>query len=150
MQPNKQVAPKTNKQQSIKGKQARIWQWPRSKQTISTYSAYRNIDNMWPRFFIFPLQGSSYVFPSCDTKQWEWVLGRKCGGHEVNWRKKEESEVITSSIGKMTKCQEKCLKKFKKKKEKFDKFMDNMEPVLKDYYLKYNSKSKLEFNVRRS
>ena len=78
--------PTSNK--SIKGKQARIWQWPRSKQTISTYSAYRHIDNMWPRFFIFPLQGSSYVFPSCDTKQWEWVLGRKCGGHEVNWRKK--------------------------------------------------------------
>ena len=63
--------------------------------------------------------------------------------------KKEELEVITSSIGKMTKSQEKCLKKFKKKKEKFDKFMDNMEPVLKDYYLEYDSKSKLEFNVRR-
>jgi len=55
---------------------------------------------------------------------------------------KKELEVITSSIGKMTKSQEKCLKKFKKKKEKFDKFMDNMETVLKDYYLEYNSKSK--------
>uniref|UniRef100_A0A7N2MJ65 Kinesin motor domain-containing protein n=1 Tax=Quercus lobata TaxID=97700 RepID=A0A7N2MJ65_QUELO len=55
---------------------------------------------------------------------------------------KKELEVITSSIGKMTKSQEKCLKKFKKKKEKFDKFMDNMETVLKDYHLEYNSKSK--------
>lgn len=56
--------------------------------------------------------------------------------------KKEELEVITSSIGKMTKSHEKSLKEFKKKKEKFDKFMDNMEPVLKDYYLEYKSKSK--------
>ena len=58
--------------------------------------------------------------------------------------KKEELEVITCSIGKMIKSREKSLKKFKKKKEKFDKFMDNMEPVLKDYYLEYNSKSKLD------
>ncbi|KAM4068715.1 hypothetical protein ACB094_12G034100 [Castanea mollissima] len=56
--------------------------------------------------------------------------------------KKEELEVITSSIGKMTKSHEKSLKKFKRKKEKFDKLMDNMEPVLKDYYLEYKSKSK--------
>ncbi|KAK7850486.1 structural maintenance of chromosomes flexible hinge domain-containing protein gmi1 [Quercus suber] len=56
--------------------------------------------------------------------------------------KKEELDVITSSIRKMTKSHEKSLKKFKKKKEKFDKFMDNMEPVLKDYYLEYKSKSK--------
>lgn len=52
--------------------------------------------------------------------------------------KKLELSGTINFIAKLTRHHEKSLKKFKKKKEEYNKLMDNMEPVVKDYDLEYS------------
>jgi predicted nucleic acid-binding Zn-ribbon protein len=52
-------------------------------------------------------------------------------------KSKSELRGIIDSIAKLTRSHEKYLKRFQKKKEEYNKLMDNMEPVVEDYHLEY-------------
>jgi hypothetical protein len=55
---------------------------------------------------------------------------------------KSELMGIIDYIAKLTRAHEKSVKRFKRKKEEYNKLMDNMEPEVEDHHLEYRPNMK--------